>query len=523
MAAESRTDSGPAREHRDRFIRDGCTVVDSGLPAEFHRAVYAKIDELFESEGNPGNNILPRVPELAEVFSAPAVREALTGLLGPDYILNPHRHCHLNPPGRPGQSWHKDCYVYDHNLRHPRFRWVLAFYYPQETTPDMGPTGVLRGTQWYRTISDPDPDKTTESELPLVGAAGSVAIVHFDAWHRATANVSDRKRYMLKFQFARTREPLPAGGNGAASSTGAAAGAGASGTVASGAVTDDVARWLDGQSGLSAFDAGDRIGPLVDRLSSTDPTERAEAAGRLALSDAAAEAAGQLVPLLHDESEAVRVNAAYALGSAGEDWVATLLASLREEALADIDLTEAKTADNGHGTNPTAPAASHALAVSGELALEGLQQALRDEEWYVRACAADALANMGAAARPALAALTAAIEDPHWWVRRNAIEALRRGGEFPPGAAECVSRALSDDDYRVRRNAAMAMRDVPAAAEESVAALRTMLRDENRYNRFYSLEALRRLSKTHEAAEQALYDELMTARWCSLTIPGSLY
>ena len=67
--------------------------------------------------------------------------------------MNPHRHCHLNPPGGKGQSWHKDCYVFDHNLRHARFRWVMAFYYPQDTTPDMGPTGVLPGQQWYRKIS----------------------------------------------------------------------------------------------------------------------------------------------------------------------------------------------------------------------------------------------------------------------------------------------------------------------------------------------------------------------------------
>ena len=45
-------------------------------------------------------------------------------LLGPDYQLNPHRHCHLNPPGSKGQTWHKDCYVFDHNMRQPRFHWL---------------------------------------------------------------------------------------------------------------------------------------------------------------------------------------------------------------------------------------------------------------------------------------------------------------------------------------------------------------------------------------------------------------
>ncbi len=29
----------------------------------------------------------------------------LTSILGPDYIMNPHRHPHLNKPGSAGQDW----------------------------------------------------------------------------------------------------------------------------------------------------------------------------------------------------------------------------------------------------------------------------------------------------------------------------------------------------------------------------------------------------------------------------------
>ena len=208
----TRPDSPTDAASRARFVRDGHLVVRTGLPDEFHQAIYAKIEAVFEKEGNVGNNILPRVPEIQQVYDDPAVAGALQSLLGPGYIMNPHRHCHLNPPGGKGQSWHKDCYVFDHNLRHARFRWVMAFYYPQDTTPDMGPTGVLPGQQWYRTISDPDPARATEREEALSGDAGTVSIVHFDTWHRATANRSDRKRYMLKFQFARTAEPTHADG-----------------------------------------------------------------------------------------------------------------------------------------------------------------------------------------------------------------------------------------------------------------------------------------------------------------------
>ena len=209
---------------RAGFVADGCLTVRTTLPADFHSDLYGRIEEVFEKEGNPGNNLLPRLPEIRRVFDDPAVAGALESLLGPGYVMNPHRHCHLNPPGSPGQSWHKDCYVFDHNLRHPRFRWVLAFYYPQDVTADMGPTGVMPGQQWYRTISDPDPRKAIEREEPLLGEAGTVAIVHFDSWHRAIANRSGRKRYMLKFQFARTVEPAASEADGTASGRGTRAG-----------------------------------------------------------------------------------------------------------------------------------------------------------------------------------------------------------------------------------------------------------------------------------------------------------
>ena len=97
------------------------------------------------------------------------------------------------------------------NLRHPQFYWVLAFYYPQNTTSDMGPTGLLPGYQAYKTVSDPDPQKTEEKPLALCGPAGTVALVHFDAWHRATENTSNKNRYMLKFQVARMSEPTASG------------------------------------------------------------------------------------------------------------------------------------------------------------------------------------------------------------------------------------------------------------------------------------------------------------------------
>ena len=162
-----------------QFIRDGFILVRADFAEPIHRQIYKQLEEVFADEGNPGNNLLPRIPQIKQVFDHPAVAGALTSLLGPGYIMNPHRHCHLNPPGGKGQSWHKDCYVFDHNTRHPRFHWILALYYPQDTTADMGPTAILPSRYMYSRISDIDADRTEETELRMVVPPGTVALIHF--------------------------------------------------------------------------------------------------------------------------------------------------------------------------------------------------------------------------------------------------------------------------------------------------------------------------------------------------------
>ena len=67
----------------------------------------------------------------------------------------------------------------------------------------MGPTSVLPAAQYYTSRSQAE----RQEESLLCGAAGTVTIVHYDLWHRATTNRSDRNRYMMKFLFCRMSEP----------------------------------------------------------------------------------------------------------------------------------------------------------------------------------------------------------------------------------------------------------------------------------------------------------------------------
>lgn len=465
-----------------QFIVSGHTIVQADYPPAFHEAICTKLDDVLESEGNVGNNILPRVPEIAHVFEHPSVRGALTSLLGEGYVMNPHRHCHLNPIQSKGQSWHKDCYVYDHNLRHPRFDWVLAFYYPQNTTLKMGPSAVLPGKQNLKMISSPKSAETSEKELLVCGPAGTITLIHFDTWHRASANTSNKNRYMLKFQFART-QPHGARSWGHKSS------------VWSPEIPDtqprvsrDVWDWMLGES--------------------TD----------LDTSETSVE---DLARLLVDPSEIRRLNAAYELASKGETGICTLVSNLRTQSLDTFEETTATTPDNAHGTNPTPAPAVLALSSAGKLAIPAAVELLRDTEWWVRALGANILYRLGKEAEDGLGDLVKLCGDEHWWVRRNAVEAVGEVGIWSERVARVVAEGLSDEDYRVRRSACLAVSKFGSTAADVVRDVAPVLEDENRYNRFYATLALRRIG-TPEASELMLAD-LFTARWCPLTTKDDRY
>ncbi|MXX02481.1 MAG: hypothetical protein F4X08_05550 [Gemmatimonadetes bacterium] len=471
-------------DHIRRFITDGYVQVNDGLPAEFHQDLYRKIETVLEEEGNPGNNILPRIPEIHKVFDQPSVRGALTSLLGPGYLMHPHRYCHLNKPGSSGQQWHKDDYIFDHNVRHARFRWVMAFYYPQDVSADMGPTGILPGKQHLNRISDCDASKTTESALGLCGAAGTVSIVNFDSWHRATQNVSGKNRYMLKFQFTRSREPAgpvwESGNGGWKPQPGDALPA----------VSEAVWNWLAG----GACGEAEAKGVSIDRC----------------------------MDALDDDDERVRLQAAYTFGRKGEEAVEPLVerlcATREDEALASVPRNPA----NPAGGNPSELPVAYALSAVGRPAVKHLEALLEDDAWWVRASAADVLGDIGRPASDARPALLRAVGDEDAWVRRNASEALAVQGDFSDEDAPALRHALGDEDERVRRNIAFTLARHPIQDADLVDDLVSRsAEDEGRYVRYYALAAAARM--TAGTDREGFLDAMLAARWCPLTTRKSAY
>jgi HEAT repeat protein len=475
-----------------RFVRDGYVVVQTGLPREFHAEVCQRAGEILDREGNWGNNILPRLPELQHVLADPAVNGALSSLLGESYALHPHRYCHRNEPGSAAQQLHKDTREFsgDRHFRHVRPRWLIGFYYPHDVSEAMGPTAILPGSAFYLE----QPDRGTWPELAIRARGGSFAIVHSGLWHRATANRGTRPRYMFKFLFARMDEPSPGGTCPTVEWQASESPAPHVG------LWSRTFGWLQGDGQLASSASG--VAPSRGALRSGDVRARRAAADDFALAPTTA-AISQLAEALSDVDEPVRYNAAQALANTGDAAVSVLDAALR---------------------TPVGPArryAAHALSELGPAAVDVLIERTRDTDDQVSINAIDALGNMGAQAAPAEPALREALHAENAWRRRHAGEALGLLGPQAMSAVPDLADALDDEQPWVRFNVAIALARIGPAAAVATPALIDTLNDPERYARGWAAEALRRIGTPTALA--ALADHLLLARWCWTTRPDDRY
>ena len=427
------------------YLTNGYITVQTAHSPAVHQNIYRQIETLFATEGNPGNDILPKVPDLYQILRDPAVDGALQSLLGPSYLIHPHRHCHHNLSGSEGQGMHQDSYENDQNVRHHRTRWTMAFYYPQDVSLDMGPTAILPATQYYNSSKQAH----EREELPLCGQAGTVTIVHYDLWHRAMPNASDRDRFMVKFLFTRMGEPRAPSWDHRDGTWQA------EGTDPPTDLCRRAWDWMRGSDGTAAPTA-----VSLDELRQT----------------------------LDAEAEAERLRTVYALAARGEEAMPVLLNALCSEAKVRLEANLA----NAH-TNPSQLDAVFALSAVGRPAVPHLVELLDEKDWWLRAAAADVLGDLGTTASDTVPHLTRVLDDKTEWVRRNAVEAL---GNIGPAAAEAVpalSRRLQDSESWIRHNTALALAKIGPTATEAVPALRKNTDDEDRYARANAAVALERI------------------------------
>ena len=451
------------------FITNGFLILKTDFSKEFHAGLVDQLNEVYEKEGNPGNNILPRIRDMQKVFEHPVITGALTSVLGPNYLLHTHRHGHYNSIPKPG-GWHKDSYWGYDRLRNHHPWWAMIMYFPQDTPIELGPTGIMPGTQNLesKTFSDEMKEEATAS-----GEAGTFALIHYDIWHRSTPNLLGTPRFMLKFEFMRTAAPVAPSWNNQERSWSAIeqeAGAVVQPTI----VGEEVWNWLSGDIGSLAGSKADEaaaIAELYSKLTGNDEPSALSAAYELAARGTGG--TDTLLKAIHHENAAVSRLAAYGLSAAGASVVDGLIAALDDSREDTVN---------------------HAVLALGEL--RGL-------------------------AKAALPKLGTLIEQSSDKVRRTVADALGMIEEPAQDVIALLIKGLQDKDTQVRFTAALSLTRFGEAAGAAVPYLEAALADENRYVRGHALEALRYIG-TKEANE-VLMRELFNTRWCSTTTPASTF
>ncbi len=470
-----------------QFITDGYVVVKPDLPDDFHRHLFEQTEYVWEKEFNPGNNLPARIPDSLKPWQDPAVVGALTSIVGPNYYMHPHRHCHYNAPGNAGQRLHKDGF----SRRGHRTRWLLAFYYPQTTTFDMGPTVVVPGSQFYNTL----PPDGEEREKALTVEAGTIVIANYDIWHRGSANTSTHNRYMNKFLFTRIKEPTAPSWD----STETEWEPGADSPTP--ALWRHIWQWHTGQANGARHNGSNGHTASIE----------------------------ELIAAVVGDSEVESFNAAYTLGEIGAPAVPALIDALmgKEGTLRPADgPAPARLSQYGRLADESELEARrrnvcYALSAVGAPAVPALIEAAGHPQWWVRAAAVNALGEMGLAAREAVPTLSAALRDDSLIVQQQAAQALGMASQEGPEAVPALAATLQHEDAEVRRNVTLALLRIGRHAEESVPALQRVLEDDDRYVRGKAVEVLYRLDTPKTQA--ILVDYLMTTRWCPLTTVESRY
>ena len=405
------------------YIENGYISLKSSRPAQLHQQILEKMETVFEKEGNPGNNMIPRIPEIQEVLTDPVIDGALTSIVGPNYYAHPHRHPHFNAPGSSGQNLHKDSW----SKRRHHTRWAMAFYYPQDTPIEQGPTGITPGSHYL----NHGPGAT--DEIALDGIAGTVVIVHYDLWHRAMPNLTNRKRFMLKFLFARMEEPKEIQN---------------SNWQVSDPLHRAMWRWHTGGSAQIESNASEIS---VQDLAQSDEALAIRSAYQLG--EKGESSISDLICAMTGPSEGLRQNASYGLAAMG---------ALAVEPLAKL------MDHNDESVRVSAIDTLGDLGLESTNVLDQIISVVGDDNPTIRRASIDALGLVSQKSAKAVPALAAALQDKDEWVKRNASLALSRLGPLAKSATSELGKALQDENRYVRANALESLKRIGTEQSETI-------------------------------------------------------
>ena len=188
------------------FCRTGVHALEGAIPDSTNEWVFDYVEE--NCARNPlltdANALLGEERFIEEVLLHPQVSGAVRSLLGgqyqlPDWMAN-HR---LDGP-RDAKSWHIDA-----GSRFERHLKLLQiFYYPQEATPERGPTLFLPGSHLVSVAREQlDHFGNLAGQVMTSAPAGSVFLTAYSIWHRQPTKTSADVRNLLKWEAWRTTPP----------------------------------------------------------------------------------------------------------------------------------------------------------------------------------------------------------------------------------------------------------------------------------------------------------------------------
>ena len=424
-----------------RYVADGFLAFDTGLDSGFHDAVAAELAvSMNEGSALLGDNLLPRIPMLADLLGSPAVDGAMKSLLGEHYAWAPHRFPHnsepladadrsddfdpflnnarMGPGSISGSGWHQDGHSKAGRSRWHTFRAANLFYFPQDTPLAKGPTRLLAGSHLYANINLATPDQVVLRDIPK----GTAIIADFDVGHAGTPNRTDTSRYMLKFVVLRMQSP----------------------TRATWDHRDPAWRTPDGL--FTPHDLPQAWTSLWNWLRGAPRNE-----GTSAPTDT--------IPRLLNEMRArdpqQRLAAMYDLAALGEAPVPALIDALR--ATAGLDRHVAPTPDD--------------MGYYGK-SDDHLERKFSPRQFVPE----DAAIVLGAIGEPAVEPLAALLDDSDPWITINAAYALGEAGPDAAGRqADRIGELLDDHLAAVARAATDALCTLPCFGSPTVARLGRVL------------------------------------------------
>ena len=477
-------------EQMRRFVTDGYLVLNAGINEAVHQTIYDKLQWVMRQESNPGNNVLPVVPEMQTVLDSPAIRGALTSVFGRNWVLHPHRFAHNNEPGgevtktetKVGKGshtfvgWHQDDHSPLSRPRHHFPRYAMLLYYPQDTPNEMGPTQLIPATHLFRAHTPADRERGKQCS----GGVGTCVLVHFDCVHGGSFNSSDRTRHMVKFVFARVEEPT--------------------------APTWDCREpnWQTPETHEAPADCEVVWKRQWNWLCGRAP-QPSDGAGTAAIP-------GLMAAMEGDDH--LRQNAIYALAAMGEAAVAPLIADLAT-----------RTKDGWNEGAVVMENSAYALGAMGAPSVPGLLGLLNNRNKWVQVNALFALGEIGLNARAAYPYILRKLRHPDHRVVRTALDALGQVGVLTDHALRHFRRLLLEDNpnwqtplrrawtgqNQVRVNAMMALLRLKPNSDEWLDLIISALPDECGYVGGFGVEILRR-SDNPRALHTAL-DYLCAHRW----------